>query len=128
VSSRMCIFVLSPRELRNNAGVPLHTRGSRGTQPSESKGSKLKGDIRAISKIRDRSESHPLLLMESIEEPACCRTRPGQITDDGEMAICLARALAEMPSTSVVLPSDSIAKNYVRWRKTPPVSIGAPLL
>jgi len=50
----------------------------------------------------------------------CWRTAPGQITDDGEMAICLMHALAGEDSFSIEL----VAKSYLRWYQSMPFDIG----
>jgi len=47
---------------------------------------------------------------------------PGQITDDSELAICLARGLLEDPSS---LNLDNIALYYKHWINSPPFDIGA---
>lgn len=45
---------------------------------------------------------------------------PGQITDDGEMTLALATALAQRKR----FPADIVARNYVRWYKSSPFDIG----
>ena len=45
---------------------------------------------------------------------------PGQITDDGELTLCLALALADQP----VFEIESIARQYARWIESPPFDIG----
>ncbi len=45
---------------------------------------------------------------------------PGQITDDGELTLCLAQALAESQEFEI----ESIAKNYARWVDSNPFDIG----
>ena len=49
------------------------------------------------------------------------RTAPGQITDDGELALCLARALAG----SFVFPIEKVACEYLKWYQSLPFDIGA---
>ena len=48
------------------------------------------------------------------------RTAPGQITDDGEMAICLMHALAGEDSFSI----ERVAINYLMWYQSIPFDIG----
>lgn len=48
------------------------------------------------------------------------RTAPGQITDDGEMALCLARALAGSPSFSI----EKVAREYLKWYQSLPFDMG----
>jgi ADP-ribosyl-[dinitrogen reductase] hydrolase len=48
------------------------------------------------------------------------RVAPGQITDDGELTICLARALAESKSFDL----EKIAKNYADWIGSKPFDVG----
>jgi len=48
------------------------------------------------------------------------RTAPGQITDDGEMALCLARALAG----SSTFPIEKIACEYLKWYQSLPFDMG----
>jgi len=48
------------------------------------------------------------------------RTAPGQITDDGELALCLARALAG----SGVFPIEKVACEYLKWYQSPPFDMG----
>jgi ADP-ribosylglycohydrolase len=45
---------------------------------------------------------------------------PGQITDDGELMLCLTQALIEAPYFSL----DAIAQMYVRWYDSHPFDIG----
>lgn len=59
----------------------------------------------------------------------CWNVGSGQVTDDSELAICLARGLidaadSEAPSTSATLPSSYIAPWYGRWIQSPPFDIG----
>lgn len=49
------------------------------------------------------------------------RVAPGQITDDGELTLCLARGLVEGGGT---FPSDAIASWYGRWYQSSPFDIG----
>lgn len=48
------------------------------------------------------------------------RTAPGQITDDGELALCLARALAGSSS----FPIEKVACEYLKWYQSLPFDIG----
>jgi ADP-ribosyl-[dinitrogen reductase] hydrolase len=48
------------------------------------------------------------------------RVAPGQITDDGELAMCLLRALAAAGG----FDEDRVAANYVAWYESPPFDIG----
>ena len=45
---------------------------------------------------------------------------PGQITDDGELTLCLAHALAGQPSFEI----ESIARQYASWIESHPFDIG----
>lgn len=45
---------------------------------------------------------------------------PGQITDDGELMLCLAQALAESPTFDL----ERIARTYADWIDSPPFDIG----
>lgn len=45
---------------------------------------------------------------------------PGQITDDGELLLCLAQALAESP----IFDLERIARTYAAWIASPPFDIG----
>lgn len=45
---------------------------------------------------------------------------PGQITDDGELMLCLAQALAESPTFDL----ERIARTYAAWIDSPPFDIG----
>lgn len=49
---------------------------------------------------------------------------PGQITDDGEMLLCLASALVEKPKFSI----ECIASYYKRWVKSKPLDIGSTII
>jgi ADP-ribosyl-[dinitrogen reductase] hydrolase len=46
---------------------------------------------------------------------------PGQITDDGELTLCLARALAN----STFFDHEKIARNYADWIRSKPFDLGA---
>lgn len=46
---------------------------------------------------------------------------PGQITDDGELLLCLAQALADSPTFDL----ERIALTYAAWIDSPPFDIGA---
>ena len=46
---------------------------------------------------------------------------PGQITDDGELMLCLAQALAE----SLTFDLERIARTYAAWIESPPFDIGS---
>ncbi|MCP5424552.1 MAG: ADP-ribosylglycohydrolase family protein [Gammaproteobacteria bacterium] len=48
------------------------------------------------------------------------RVAPGQITDDGELTLCLARAL----SASRQFDSEAIARQYAEWVRSKPFDIG----
>jgi ADP-ribosyl-[dinitrogen reductase] hydrolase len=50
----------------------------------------------------------------------CWRVAPGQITDDGELALCLARSLAETETVD----RDRIAAAYVGWFNSRPFDVG----
>lgn len=47
--------------------------------------------------------------------------KPGQITDDTEMSLCVARALA----ADRTLNPRTVAENFARWYKVKPIDIGA---
>ncbi len=49
----------------------------------------------------------------------CWRVAPGQITDDGELTLCLARALADGG-----FDLERIALSYAKWIDSPPFDIG----
>ncbi len=46
---------------------------------------------------------------------------PGQITDDGELTLCLAQALAQSQSFEI----ETVAQNYARWVASKPFDIGS---
>jgi len=48
------------------------------------------------------------------------RLKPGQVTDDTEMALCIARAIVEVQGWSL----DAVAGNFARWLKSKPVDCG----
>ena len=48
------------------------------------------------------------------------RTAPGQITDDGEMALSLMHALADVDTFSI----ERVAQSYLRWYQSLPFDIG----
>jgi len=48
------------------------------------------------------------------------RLKPGQVTDDTQMAICIARAILQNQTWSV----EAIAKNFAAWLKSRPVDCG----
>lgn len=48
------------------------------------------------------------------------RVAPGQITDDGELTLCLTKSLIEKETFDL----DSIASNYIRWLRSKPFDIG----
>ena len=48
------------------------------------------------------------------------KVAPGQITDDGELTLCLAQALAERETFDI----EKIAFNYAQWVKSHPFDIG----
>jgi ADP-ribosyl-[dinitrogen reductase] hydrolase len=48
------------------------------------------------------------------------RLKPGQVTDDTEMALCIARAIVEVQGWSL----ESVARNFAGWLKSRPVDCG----
>jgi ADP-ribosylglycohydrolase len=50
----------------------------------------------------------------------CWRVAPGQVTDDGELALCLARSLADAQAVD----RDKIARAYVDWFHSEPFDCG----
>jgi ADP-ribosyl-[dinitrogen reductase] hydrolase len=50
----------------------------------------------------------------------CWRVAPGQITDDGELALCLARSLAGAQAVD----RDKVAEAYVDWFNSGPFDCG----
>ena len=48
---------------------------------------------------------------------------PGQITDDGELTLCLAYALADSKQFDI----EKIARKYSEWMKTNPFDIGSTI-
>ena len=48
------------------------------------------------------------------------RLRPGQVTDDTEMALCIARAIVSRQRWDLV----AIAENFTRWLRSKPVDVG----
>lgn len=50
------------------------------------------------------------------------RLAPGQVTDDSEMAISMALALASAQPPNV--PLEAIAQNYVEWFRSGPFGMG----
>jgi ADP-ribosyl-[dinitrogen reductase] hydrolase len=48
------------------------------------------------------------------------RLKPGQVTDDTEMALCIARAIIESQGWSL----DGIAQNFAAWLKSRPIDCG----
>jgi len=48
------------------------------------------------------------------------RLKPGQVTDDTEMALCIARAIVEVQGWSL----EAIARNFANWLKSRPVDCG----
>jgi ADP-ribosyl-[dinitrogen reductase] hydrolase len=48
------------------------------------------------------------------------RTAPGQVTDDGEMALCLMHALAGTQSFSI----ERVAEMYLQWHQSLPFDMG----
>lgn len=48
---------------------------------------------------------------------------PGQITDDSELALCLAQALKHHPASGPI-PLDDIAVWYGKWLNSLPFDIG----
>ncbi len=49
-----------------------------------------------------------------------CHVAPGQVTDDTELALCLARSLASKPS----FDDDDVADRYAAWAASHPVDMG----
>lgn len=45
---------------------------------------------------------------------------PGQITDDGELTLCLAQALVE----SEIFDLETVARNYAKWVESRPFDMG----
>lgn len=50
---------------------------------------------------------------------------PGQITDDGEMALSLMHGLTDHGSTSGEFPIEEVAQSYLLWLQSKPFDIGA---
>src|SRR5450432_510207 len=48
------------------------------------------------------------------------RLKPGQVTDDTEMALCIARAIVRNQSGSL----EAVADNFAAWLKSRPVDCG----
>lgn len=48
------------------------------------------------------------------------RVAPGQITDDGELTLCLAEALSRSPTFQL----ETIARNYAKWVESVPFDMG----
>jgi len=48
------------------------------------------------------------------------RLKPGQVTDDTEMSLCIARAIVEVQGWSL----EAVARNFARWLKSKPVDCG----
>lgn len=70
-----------------------------------------------LSRTPDRSQVKQAMAMVG---GGCWRTAPGQITDDGEMAMCLMHALAGEESFSI----ERVAQNYLLWYQSIPFDIG----
>ena len=47
---------------------------------------------------------------------------PGQITDDSELALCLAQGLATSKPPN--FPKEAVAQKYADWKRTGPFDIG----
>ena len=69
-----------------------------------------------LSRPPDRSQVKQAMAMIG---GGCWRTAPGQITDDGEMALCLLHPLAGEESFSI----ERVAQNYLRWYQSIPLII-----
>jgi ADP-ribosylglycohydrolase len=52
-----------------------------------------------------------------------CTVSP-QVTDDSEMALCMAQALVDTPASSCAVPLDTVAAWYGKWLHSPPYDIG----
>ncbi|KAF6251910.1 ADP-ribosylation/Crystallin J1 [Scenedesmus sp. NREL 46B-D3] len=50
---------------------------------------------------------------------------PGQVTDDSELALCMAQALLNSPASSRTVPLDTVAAWYGKWLHSPPFDIGS---
>jgi ADP-ribosylglycohydrolase len=50
-----------------------------------------------------------------------------QVTDDSEMALCMAQALVDTPASSRAVPLDMVAAWYGKWLHSPPFDIGEQL-
>jgi ADP-ribosyl-[dinitrogen reductase] hydrolase len=59
-------------------------------------------------------------LFKEITGGGWLRLKPGQITDDTEMALCIARAIVEAQGWSL----EGIARNFAVWLKSRPVDCG----
>lgn len=59
-------------------------------------------------------------LFKDITGGGWLRLKPGQITDDTEMALCIARAIVEAQGWSL----EGIARNFATWLKSRPVDCG----
>jgi ADP-ribosyl-[dinitrogen reductase] hydrolase len=70
-----------------------------------------------LGRTPERSEVKQALMMVG---GGHWRTAPGQITDDGELALCLARALAGSSS----FPIEKVACEYLKWYQSLPFDIG----
>lgn len=53
----------------------------------------------------------------------CHALAPGQITDDGELSICLARGLRELPTGTLPM-LESVALEYYHWAHSQPFDMG----
>src|SRR6266567_3753225 len=59
-------------------------------------------------------------LLKEIVGGGWLRLKPGQVTDDTEMALCIARALVKAGGWSLT----AIAENFATWLKSKPVDVG----
>jgi ADP-ribosyl-[dinitrogen reductase] hydrolase len=59
-------------------------------------------------------------LLKEIVGGGWLRLKPGQVTDDTEMALCIARALVKNGGWSLT----AIAENFAAWLKSRPVDVG----
>ena len=70
--------------------------------------------------LRDYPTSEEVTWAMSMPGGGRLKVAPGQITDDGELTLCLARALAD----SETFDMEKIARSYAEWVKSHPFDIG----
>lgn len=75
-------------------------------------------DRASITKIMDKDYNSKIRLIPILGEGPH-RLNQGQITDDTEMALCLASAICESGGYS----ADQVAHNYIKWIKSRPIDI-----